>query len=187
MGLGKTFVNAAVREVGRSVGKGVSNDLFGDWHATPIRGSISNSRPKGKNKYAGQFDRLSQGFTVGTAATTKNKAVNVFNAYQDGFDAATSDGNLDIVEVYHLTNEAILCRKLLNRATEHLDESFEGKGVDVINKKIEELTKMVDKMKSSINPVEPVWSFGSWLTGKYQKKKALYQAMVKTNKTLNLY
>ena len=37
MGLGSNFTKSIVREIGRNVGKGISNDLFGDWHATPIR------------------------------------------------------------------------------------------------------------------------------------------------------
>ena len=31
------FGRAIIREIGRNVGKGISNDLFGDWHATPVR------------------------------------------------------------------------------------------------------------------------------------------------------
>jgi hypothetical protein len=47
MGLIDTFTRSVVREVGRNVGKGISNDLFGDWHATPIRGASSASRKQG--------------------------------------------------------------------------------------------------------------------------------------------
>ena len=36
-----TFGRSVIREIGRNVGKGISNDLFGDWHATPIRGVSS--------------------------------------------------------------------------------------------------------------------------------------------------
>ena len=38
-----TFSKAVIREIGRNVGKGISNDLFGDWHATPVRGAKSSS------------------------------------------------------------------------------------------------------------------------------------------------
>ena len=41
------FGRAIIREIGRNVGKGISNDLFGDWHATPVRGSISSSNKMG--------------------------------------------------------------------------------------------------------------------------------------------
>lgn len=37
MGLGQTFTRSIVREIGRNVGKGLSNDMFGDWHSTPVR------------------------------------------------------------------------------------------------------------------------------------------------------
>ena len=47
MGLGDTFSRSIVREVGRNVGKGISNDLFGDWHATPIRGASSAAQKQG--------------------------------------------------------------------------------------------------------------------------------------------
>jgi len=41
------FGKSIVKEIGRNVGKGISNDLFGDWHATPVRASISQSKSKG--------------------------------------------------------------------------------------------------------------------------------------------
>jgi len=37
MGLGKTFTNSLVREIGRNYGKAASNYLLGDKHSTPIR------------------------------------------------------------------------------------------------------------------------------------------------------
>lgn len=42
-----TFGKSVIREIGRNVGKGISNDLFGDWHATPIRGARSQSNSMG--------------------------------------------------------------------------------------------------------------------------------------------
>jgi hypothetical protein len=47
MGLGKTFINSITREVGRNVGKGISNDLFGDWHSTPVRIAQKNAKKQG--------------------------------------------------------------------------------------------------------------------------------------------
>lgn len=41
------FGRSVIREIGRNVGKGISNDLFGDWHATPVRASISQSNKMG--------------------------------------------------------------------------------------------------------------------------------------------
>ena len=41
------FTNSVIREIGRNVGKGLSNDLFGDWHATPVKASINNSLKQG--------------------------------------------------------------------------------------------------------------------------------------------
>jgi hypothetical protein len=47
MGLGNLFVKAAVREVGRNLGKGVSNELYGDWHSTPVRMAKSSFQRSG--------------------------------------------------------------------------------------------------------------------------------------------
>lgn len=47
MGLGKVFINSITRELGRNVGKGVSNDLFGDWHSTPVRLAGKQALKKG--------------------------------------------------------------------------------------------------------------------------------------------
>lgn len=41
------FGRAIIREIGRNVGKGISNDLFGDWHATPVRMAGSSAAKKG--------------------------------------------------------------------------------------------------------------------------------------------
>ena len=47
MKLGKTFINSITREVGRNVGKGISNELFGDWHSTPVRIAQKNAKKQG--------------------------------------------------------------------------------------------------------------------------------------------
>lgn len=41
------FGKSIIREIGRNVGKGISNDLFGDWHATPVRMAGSSASKKG--------------------------------------------------------------------------------------------------------------------------------------------
>ena len=41
------FGRSVIREIGRNVGKGISNDLFGDWHATPVRIAGSAAAKKG--------------------------------------------------------------------------------------------------------------------------------------------
>jgi hypothetical protein len=35
--LGEKFISSAVRQIGRDLGKTVSNELFGDAHSTPVR------------------------------------------------------------------------------------------------------------------------------------------------------
>ena len=35
--MGEKFISSAVRQVGRDLGKTVSNELFGDAHSTPVR------------------------------------------------------------------------------------------------------------------------------------------------------
>jgi hypothetical protein len=47
MGLGQTFTKSIVREIGRNVGKGLSNDMFGDWHSTPVRVAGSKANKEG--------------------------------------------------------------------------------------------------------------------------------------------
>ena len=45
--LGKGFVRSAVNQVGRDTGKVISNTIYGDLHATPVRRVFSNN----KNNY----------------------------------------------------------------------------------------------------------------------------------------
>lgn len=47
MGLGNLFVKSVTREIGRNVGKGLSNDMFGDWHATPVKASVKVAKGQG--------------------------------------------------------------------------------------------------------------------------------------------
>jgi len=47
MGLGQSFTRSIVREIGRNVGKGLSNDMFGDWHSTPVRIVGKNAQKQG--------------------------------------------------------------------------------------------------------------------------------------------
>jgi hypothetical protein len=47
MGLGNLFVKSVTKEIGRNVGKGLSNDMFGDWHSTPIRATVKTAQKQG--------------------------------------------------------------------------------------------------------------------------------------------
>lgn len=51
--LGKGFIRSAVNQVGRDGGRVISNKIYGDAHATPIRGVALNNQ----NKY---FDEITQ-------------------------------------------------------------------------------------------------------------------------------
>ncbi len=47
MNFGNLFAKSITREIRRNVGKGISNDLFGDWHATPVRNVKNKSQKEG--------------------------------------------------------------------------------------------------------------------------------------------
>ena len=99
MGLGKTFTNSIVREVGRNYGKAISNSLLGDKHSTPHR-IIDNSaidRKRGRI-YQNDLDKVIQKFEVKGHQATFNQALNIHSEFFQLVDEANADGSIDLDE-----------------------------------------------------------------------------------------
>ena len=100
------FTKSIVREIGRNVGKTVSNKLLGDTHSTPYRrvnGSRKKSTPipnaqavvEGKN-YTNKLDKLIKTFEVKGVLATFNSAQNIYNAYFEMVEKAKADNNYSL-------------------------------------------------------------------------------------------
>ena len=117
MGLGKTFTNSIVREVGRNYGKAISNSLLGDKHSTPHR-IIDNSaidRKRGRI-YQNDLDKVIQKFEVKGHQATFNQALNIHSEFFQLVDEANADGSIDLDEMVFLLKSSRLAIPTLERA-----------------------------------------------------------------------
>ena len=62
--LGEKFISSAVRQVGRDLGKTVSNQLFGDAHSTPIRRVQEGNLTPLQKKMAEKEEKEKRGFLI---------------------------------------------------------------------------------------------------------------------------
>jgi len=109
MGLGKTFTNSIVREVGRNYGKAISNSLLGDKHSTPHRivGNNTVDRKRGRI-YHNDLDKAIQKFEIKGHQATFNQALNIHSEYFQLVDEANSDGSIDLNEIVFLVKSSRL-------------------------------------------------------------------------------
>tara|TARA_Y100000768_G_scaffold80176_1_gene56983 strand:+ start:125 stop:991 length:867 start_codon:yes stop_codon:yes gene_type:complete len=108
MGLGKTFTNSIVREIGRNCGKAVSNALLGDKHSTPIRVVRSNEQDVTRKRgrlYQNNFDMAIKKFEIKGAQATFNQVLNIHNEFFSLVDEANADGVIDLHEMSFLIQE----------------------------------------------------------------------------------
>ncbi len=113
-----SFTKAVVRQVGRDLGKVVSNQVFGDRHSTPYRRVGNNSTSRRKQKRSQQvaqqqqviqpvqeqqitstdFDRAVGFATTFTAPTMVRKLAGVYEVMKTEIYKAKQDGYLDTDE-----------------------------------------------------------------------------------------
>lgn len=96
------IINSAINQVGRDLGKVVSNQIFKDSHSTPIRISGQNSNNtvtvEKKRQVKSQFDK-ELNFTIsGRPSTIVTKLASLFIAMKESVNEYKSDGYLDTDE-----------------------------------------------------------------------------------------
>ena len=83
--LGEVFIKSLVRQVGRDTGKVISNKVYKDAHATPIRMVSSDTSPQfsgTRRKYRHDLDRVVNGDLPSTKGKAKKQIVALENAYE---------------------------------------------------------------------------------------------------------
>jgi hypothetical protein len=150
MGLGSTFTNSIVREIGRNYGKAISNSLMGDSHSTPVRVAGSNSASKG-NKYESKLDAYLNKFEVKGKLATLNQGQNMFNAYFELVEEAKVDGEIDLFDINYLAKKVVDTTKGLNKVEAALRELGDDKNADLISQKKTDLYEFIEELDNGIS------------------------------------
>ncbi|MDG2370986.1 MAG: hypothetical protein P8L83_00015 [Flavobacteriaceae bacterium] len=176
MGLGKTFTNSIVREIGRNLGKGVSNEVFGDWHSTPIRvvkGGANDITKKRGRVYQNNFDMSIKKFEIKGAQATFNQVLNIHSEFFTLIEEANADGTIDLNEMTYLLTELPNGVKTLERAKSALIDLNKQDFADKTEEKIESFKEflksldealVIDNLPSTkFNPIALLFFFLSFI------------------------
>ena len=152
MGLGKTFTNSIVREVGRNYGKAISNSLLGDKHSTPHR-IIDNSaidRKRGRI-YQNDLDKVIQKFEVKGHQATFNQALNIHSEFFQLVDEANADGSIDLDEMVFLLKSSRLAIPALERAKSALIDHDKPDLANKVGEKVKDVSDFIKALNESLN------------------------------------
>ncbi len=149
MGLGSTFTNSIVREIGRNYGKAISNSLMGDSHSSPVRVSGASSASKGE-KYDSKLDAYLNKFEIKGKTATFNQGQNMFNAFFELVEEAKVDGEIDLFEINYLTKKVVDTTKGLNKVEAALRELGDDKNAELIAEKKTDLYEFVEELDNGI-------------------------------------
>ena len=150
MGLGKTFTNSIVREIGRNYGKAASNYLLGNKHSTPIRmvrGNQDVSRKRGR-VYQNDYDKALQKFEIKGAQATFSQVLNIHSEYFALVEETNADNVIDLNEMSFLVQEIPKGISVLERAKSALLDLSKQDFADKTQEKIDtfkEFMKSLDK------------------------------------------
>ena len=152
MGLGKTFTNSIVREVGRNYGKAISNSLLGDKHSTPHRivGNNAVDRKRGRI-YHNDLDKAIQKFEIKGHQATFNQALNIHSEYFQLVDEANSDGSIDLNEIVFLVKSSRLAIPTLGRAKSALIDHGKQDLADKVEEKIIDVSDFIKTLNESLD------------------------------------
>ena len=152
MGLGKTFTNSIVREIGRNYGKAISNSLLGDKHSTPHRlvGSTAIDRKRGRI-YQNDLDKAIKKFEIKGFQATFNQALNIHSEYFELVDEANTDGAIDLNELLFLLKSSKLAIPTLQRAKGALLDYEKQDLADKVDAKISDISDFIKTLNTSLD------------------------------------
>jgi hypothetical protein len=152
MGLGKTFTNSIVREVGRNYGKAISNSLLGDKHSTPHRivGNNSVDRKRGRI-YHNDLDKAIQKFEIKGHQATFNQALNIHSEFFQLVDEANADGSINLNEIVFLVKSSRLAIPTLERAKGALIDHDKQDVAEKVNAKIIDISDFIKTLNDSLD------------------------------------
>jgi hypothetical protein len=150
MNLAKTFTNAVTREIGRNVGKSISNSFLGDSHSTPVRmtGGADITRKRGR-VYHNDFDKFITKFEIKTAKTTYTQVLNIHSEYFTLVDEAQADGIIDLNELSFLVEQLPRAVKTMEKASMALRDLDSPELAEKTDEKIAQLKEFLTTLNDS--------------------------------------
>jgi hypothetical protein len=151
MGLGNTFTNAIVREIGRNYGKAISNSLMGNTHSTPISVTSSNSIKKsGGYNYETKLDEYLEKFEVKGVVATFNSGQNMYNAFFDLVSTAKDDNQISLYEISYLAEKVVDTTKGLIKVENALIELGDKDKAGIISQKKTDLYEFLEELDNGL-------------------------------------
>lgn len=151
MGLGNTFTNAIVREIGRNYGKAISNSLMGSSHSTPISITTSNSLNNRRgNKYETKVDEYLQKFEVKGVVATFNSGQNMYNAFFELVSEAKDDNQISLYEISYLAEKVVDTTKGLIKVENALNELGDKDKAEIISLKKTDLYEFLEELDKEL-------------------------------------
>ena len=151
MGLGNTFTNAIVREIGRNYGKAISNSLMGNTHSTPISVTSSNSIKKsGGYKYETKLDEYLEKFEVKGVVATFNSGQNMYNAFFELVSNAKDDNQISLYEISYLAEKVVDTTKGLIKVENALIELGDKDKAEIISQKKTDLYEFLEELDNGL-------------------------------------
>ncbi|PIB38303.1 hypothetical protein [Maribacter sp. 4G9] len=138
-----SFLKSAINQVGRDMGKVVSNQVFNNSHSTPYRRVSQNARLKttAQNKsLKSDFDKAIDFQTGHRPSTLIAKISGVYTVIKNEANQYISDGYLD-------TSESASLFEMMNRFNMKIDDVCDVLEIDEVanEKEINQLITIVDK------------------------------------------
>lgn len=158
MGLGKTFTNSIVREIGRNYGKAISNSLMGNAHSTPVRG-IDGSGASSRRKYESKLDELLTKFEIKGKVATLNQGQNIHHEFFSLVEYFNKDGSIDVDEFHHLARYIPRVTSTLNRIIVALNELKDPESAELVSSKLNDIK---DFNSSLVNSIESSMTATNW-------------------------
>jgi hypothetical protein len=150
MGLGSTFTNSIVREIGRNYGKAISNSLMGNSHSSPVRLVGLNSANYAK-KYESKLDAYLNKFEIKGKTATLNQGQNMYNAFFELVEEAKVDGEIDLFDINYLAKKVVDTTKGLNKVEAALRELGDDLNADLITQKKTDLYEFLEELDNSFD------------------------------------
>jgi hypothetical protein len=150
MGLGSTFTNSIVREIGRNYGKAISNSLMGNSHSSPVRVVGTNSTNYAK-KYESKLDAYLNKFEIKGKTATLNQGQNMYNAFFELVEEAKVDGEIDLFDINYLAKKVVDTTKGLNKVEAALRELGDDVNADLITQKKTDLYEFLEELDNGFD------------------------------------
>lgn len=151
-----SFLKSTVNQVGRDMGKVISNQIFNSSHSTPYRRVLSNNTyTRTRTTFQTDFEKAINFQTGHRPSTLISKISGVYVVIKNEANTYISDGYLDTSE----SNELFY---MMNQFNNKVDDICDVLEIDEISneKEINQLKALVNKMNNLFNEILSISAIG---------------------------